>query len=143
MRKNWKIAIALALALCFVLALMACNDDGYVYVYETDEAGETVTDSEGNPVIETDEDGEKVTTPDTNKDGIADKDQTDENGNVAVVFDSDFMLERAMAKQENVSRLSDFVSKHVGKKTEVTFELLPAEESGDTVIDEILDNFNS
>ena len=43
MRKNWKIAIALALALCFVLALMACNDDGYVYVYETDEAGETVT----------------------------------------------------------------------------------------------------
>lgn len=82
MKRNWKIAIALALALCFVAALMACNDDDYVYVYETDEAGETVTDTEGNPIIETDENGEKVTTPDTNKDGIADKDQTDENGNV-------------------------------------------------------------
>jgi len=68
---------------------------------------------------------------------------TDENGNVVVVFDGDFMLERALAKKENISRLADFISKQLGKKTEVTFELLPTEESGDTVIDEILDNFNS
>jgi len=68
---------------------------------------------------------------------------TDEKGNVVVVFDGDFMLERALAKQENIARLTDFVSKQVGKRVEVSFELLPSEESGDTVIDEILDNFNS
>jgi len=68
---------------------------------------------------------------------------TDENGNAVIVFDSDFMLERAQAKKENITRLADMLSKHLGKKTEVTFELLPTEESGDTVIDEILDNFNN
>jgi len=68
---------------------------------------------------------------------------TDENGNVVVVFDSDFMLERARSKPDNISRLSEMLSKQIGKRVEVSFELLPSEESGDTVIDEILDNFNS
>ena len=68
----------LALALCFVAALMACNDDDYVYVYETDEAGETVTDTEGNPIIETDEDGEKI---------LVTIDDDDEFDNIADYFD--------------------------------------------------------
>ena len=81
MKKTWKIAIVLALALCFVAALIACEkNDGYVYVYETDEAGETVTDTHGNPVIETDEEGNAVTAPDTDGDGVADDKQTSGSG---------------------------------------------------------------
>ncbi len=65
---------------------------------------------------------------------------TDENGRAVIVFDSDFLLERAN-KPENVTRVAELLSKQLGKKTEVSFELLTEEEAKDTVIDEILDNF--
>lgn len=48
MKKIAKIAIIAVLALCLILAFASCKDEDFVYV--TDEAGETVTDTDGNPV---------------------------------------------------------------------------------------------
>ena len=88
MKKTWKIAIVLTFAFCLVLALIACdNEDGFVYVYETDEAGETVTDTEGNPVVQTDDEGNAVTAPDEDGDGVADDDEggsSDEGGSGSI-----------------------------------------------------------
>ena len=50
MKNIAKIAIISALALCLVLAFASCKGKDEEFVYVTDEAGETVTDAEGNPV---------------------------------------------------------------------------------------------
>lgn len=64
MNKIGKIAVIAALALILVMTLIACNDgDDYEYVYQTDEYGETVTDTNGEPVKETDGEGNPVTVP--------------------------------------------------------------------------------
>lgn len=66
---------------------------------------------------------------------------SDENGNTVVVFDADFMLNRANTP-ENLARVAELVSAQTGKPTKVSFELMPSTDTGDTVIDEILDNMN-
>ncbi len=86
MKKIWKIAIVLTFALLLTASLIACNDDDFVYVYETDANGETVTDEAGEPVKEIDDDGNPVTAPDEDGDGVADdlSNQTESTGNIIV-----------------------------------------------------------
>ena len=67
---------------------------------------------------------------------------TDENGNAVIVFESDFMLERA-DKHDNSKRVSELLSKQLGKPTPVSFELIPEEEYKDSVIDDFLDNYEN
>ncbi len=63
MNKIGKIAVIAALALILIMTLIACNDDDYEYVFQTDANGETVTDTNGEPVKETDGEGNPVTKP--------------------------------------------------------------------------------
>ncbi len=67
---------------------------------------------------------------------------TDENGNAVIVFESDFMLERA-DKHDNSKRVSELLSKQLGKPTSVSFELIPEEEYKDSVIDDFLENYEN
>ncbi len=67
---------------------------------------------------------------------------TDENGNAVIVFESDFMLERA-DKHDNSKRVSELLSKQLGKPTAVSFELIPEEEYKDSVIDDFLENYEN
>lgn len=52
MKNTWRIAVVAALALCLLMAFVACNSDGDgdTIVYVTDTNGETVTDTAGKPV---------------------------------------------------------------------------------------------
>ena len=67
---------------------------------------------------------------------------TDENGNAVIVFDSDFMLERA-DRHDNSKRVAEHLSKQLGKPTAVSFELIPEEEYKDSVIDDFLESYEN
>ena len=56
--------------------------------------------------------------------------------------ESDFMLERA-DKHDNSKRVSELLSKQLGKPTPVSFELIPEDEYKDSVIDDFLENYEN
>ncbi len=65
----------------------------------------------------------------------------DENGANVVVFDNQFMLERANTPDIQ-SRVIDLIAQQTGKRAPVSFELIEDNGEGNTVFDELLDNFN-
>ena len=79
MKNSWKLAIALAVALCLIMAFVACGRDGDGITYVTDDNGEIVTDTDGNP----------VTAADTNNNDIPDDSESDASSSSDTTTEAD------------------------------------------------------
>ena len=64
----------------------------------------------------------------------------DENDACVVVFDNNFMLERANTPDIK-NRIAELIAQQTGKRVPVSFEFIEDKGEGDTVFDELLDNF--